>query len=142
MMELIASPLQRRFDPDKRDTHTAQCRSCKVLNWRNGGCSKDRFALSRDGEPGRNCLCPGLELFFTHTGPTFNVMAQLRRQDRPPADVMAWVADQDARRSAYRPCGSGRKFRFRHGDRAPASPFSGVDRATRAGGSVMRQGGQ
>ena len=25
------------------------------------------------------------------------------------------------------PCGSGRKFRFCHGDKAPASPFSGVE---------------
>ncbi len=36
------------------------------------------------------------------------------------------------RRGAYQPCpcGSGKKFRFCHGDNAPASPFSGVDRAT------------
>ena len=36
------------------------------------------------------------------------------------------------RRGAYQPCpcGSGRKFRFCHGDKAPGSPFSGVDRAT------------
>ncbi|MFZ4580755.1 MAG: SEC-C metal-binding domain-containing protein [Myxococcota bacterium] len=57
-------------------------------------------------------------------------MVQLLRQHRPPADVMAWVADQDARQGAYRPCpcGSGKKFRFCHGDKAPGSPFSGVSR--------------
>ena len=92
MLELVASPAQRKFGQDKRDTLTAQCRGCKVRNWCNGGCPKDRFALSRDGEPGQNYLCPGLELFFTHTGPTFNVMVQLLRQGRAPADVMAWVA--------------------------------------------------
>jgi len=130
MLELVASEAQRKFGQDKRDTLTAQCRNCKVLNWCNGGCPKDRFALSRDGEPGQNYLCPGLELFFTHTGPTFNVMVQLLRQNRPPAEVMAWVAEQDARQGAYRPCpcGSGRKFRFCHGDKAPSSPFSGVSR--------------
>jgi len=103
-----------------------------VRNWCNGGCPKDRFALSRDGEPGHNYLCAGLELFFTHTGPTFNVMVQLLRQNRPPADVMAWVAGQDAKGGPYRPCpcGSGRKFRFCHGDKTPESPFSGVDCAT------------
>jgi len=44
------------------------CRNCKVLNWCNSGCPKDRFALSKDGESGQNCLCADLELFFTDTG--------------------------------------------------------------------------
>jgi uncharacterized protein len=45
---------------------------------------------------------------------------------------MAWIAGEDAKRGAYQPCpcGSGKKFRFCHGDNAPGSPFSGVDRAT------------
>ena len=140
MIELVASPAQRQFGQDKRDKLTAQCQACKVRNWCNGGCPKDRFALSRDGEPGQNYLCPGLELFFTHTGPTFNVMAQLLQQGRPPADAMAWVAEQDARRGVYQPCPcvSGRKLRFCHCDKTPASPFSGVDcnTATQRGPSV------
>jgi uncharacterized protein len=43
---------------------------------------------------------------------------------------MAWVAAEDARRGTYQPCpcGSGRKFRFCHGDKNPASAFSRVDR--------------
>ena len=64
MLKLVASPEQRKFGEDKRDTLTAQCRSCKVRNWCNGGCPKDRFALSRDGEPGQNYLCAGLEHFL------------------------------------------------------------------------------
>ena len=71
MLKLVASPEQRKFGEDKRDTLTAQCRGCKVRNWCNGGCPKDRFAISRDGEPGQNYLCAGLEHFFMHTGPTF-----------------------------------------------------------------------
>jgi uncharacterized protein len=140
MVDLVSSPRQRKFGQDKRDTLTAQCRSCKVLNWCNGGCPKDRFAISRDGEPGQNYLCPGLELFFTHTGPSFSLMVQLLRQGRAPADLMAWVAAEDARLGPYRncPCGSGRKFRFCHGDKAPASAFSGVDRAATGGGALAR----
>jgi uncharacterized protein len=90
--------------------------------------------LSRDGEPGHNYLCAGLELFFNHVGPTFNVMVQLLRQRRPPADVMAWVAQNDARGGPDRPCpcGSGRAFGLCHGDRTPASPFSGVGADTEA----------
>jgi uncharacterized protein len=106
----------------------AQCRSCKVRNRCNGGCPKDRLALSRDGEPGQNYLCTGLDLFFTHTGPTFNVMAQLIRNGRAPAVVMETITTMDAKRGAYQPCscGSGKKLRFCHGDKHPASPFSGV----------------
>jgi len=58
-------------------------------------------------------------------------MVQLMRQSRPPSDVMAWMAERDAKAGNYQPCpcGSGKKFRFCHGDNAPGSSFSGVDRA-------------
>ena len=129
MLTMVASPEQRRFGQDKRDSLTQQCQTCKVRNWCNGGCPKDRFALSKDGEPGQNYLCAGLEKFFMHTGPTFNVMAQLYKKGHPPAEVMTSIAALDARRDAYQPCpcGSGSKFRFCHGDRDPKTPFSGVE---------------
>ena len=129
MLTLVASSEQRQFGQGKRDSLTQQCQTCKVRNWCNGGCPKDRFALSKDGEPGQNYLCAGLEKFFMHTGPTFNVMAQLYRKGHPPAEVMSSIAALDARRDAYQPCpcGSGSKFRFCHGDRDPKTPFSGVD---------------
>jgi uncharacterized protein len=128
MLTMVASPEQRKFGEDKRDTLTRQCQGCKVRNWCNGGCPKDRFVLSKDGEPGQNYLCAGLEKFFMHTGPTFNVMAQLYKQGHPPAEVMTSIAALDARRDAYQPCpcGSGKKFRFCHGDPNPKTPFSGV----------------
>jgi uncharacterized protein len=129
MLKLVASPLMRKFGQGKLDTLTAQCRNCRVRHLCNGGCPKDRFAHAADGEPGHNYLCPGLELFFTHTGPAFDAMARLLRQGRAPADVMALTAAQDTQLGAYRPCpcGSGRKFRFCHGNRSPESPFSRVD---------------
>ena len=88
----------------------------------NGGCPKDRFALSKDGEPGHNYLCAGLEVFFNHTRPLMQVMGQLFKSGRPPAEVMAWVKTEDAKRDPYQPCpcGSGKKFKFCHGDKAPA----------------------
>jgi uncharacterized protein len=126
MLKLVASPEQRRFGDDKRDTLTAQCRACEVRPLCHGGCPKDRFALSRDGEAGHNYLCAGLELFFKHTQPAMQVMVRLLQQGRPPAEVTAWVAAEDARRDPYAPCpcGSGRKFRFCHGRSEPTSPES------------------
>ncbi len=132
MVELITKPEQRKFGQDKRDTLTAQCQGCKVRHLCNGGCPKDRFAHSRDGEAGQNYLCQGLELFFMHTGPAFSAMAQRIQQNGAPSEVMATVNAEDARRGVYQPCpcGSGKKFRFCHGTKAPASSFSGVRSAT------------
>ena len=120
MLTLVSSPEQRKFGEDKRDTLTAQCQQCEVRPLCNGGCPKDRFAVSRDGEPGQNYLCAGLELFFTHTARAMRAMAQLIQQRRHPAEVMALVAAEDAKRGPYQPCrcGSGRKFRFCHGNNA------------------------
>ena len=128
MQTLVSSAEQRKFGDDKRNTLTAQCQQCEVRPVCNGGCPKDRFAHSRDGEPGQNYLCSGLEFFFKHTRPTMRTMAQLLQRRRPPSDVMALLAAEDARRDPYRPCpcGGGKKFRFCHGDKAPSSPFSRV----------------
>jgi uncharacterized protein len=128
MLKLIASDQQRKFGDDKRDSLTAQCRSCVVRPLCNGGCPKDRFALSRDGEAGQNYLCQGLELFFLHTGPAMQTMARLLQTGRPPSDVMELTIAEDTRKGPYQPCpcGSGRKFRFCHGQTSPQSQFSGV----------------
>jgi uncharacterized protein len=127
MLKLVASPEQRKFGDDKRDTLTAQCQRCEVKALCNGGCPKDRFGVSRDGDPGQNYLCAGLELFFKHTLPANRAMAQLIQQRRAPAEVMSMVAADDAKRGPYQPCpcGSGKKFRFCHGNSAPDSPFGG-----------------
>jgi uncharacterized protein len=121
MLTLVASPEQRKFGDDKLNTLTVQCRSCEVRPLCNGGCPKDRFALSRDGEPGQNYLCAGLELFFKHTRPVLQQMARLLQQNRAPSEMMAVIAAEDAKRGPYAPCpcGSGDKFRFCHGERSP-----------------------
>ena len=56
----------------------------------------------------------------------FNLAQRLLAAGRAPAEVMAEVAAEDARRDPYGPCpcGSGSKFRFCHGGRAPAKPPS------------------
>jgi uncharacterized protein len=123
MLELVASPAQRRFGLDKRDTLTHQCQQCEVRAVCNGGCPKDRFVTSRDGEPGHNYLCEGLYRFFTHTQPAMRLMAGLFSDGRAPAEIMEWMAAEDRKRDAYAPCtcGSGRKFRFCHGARDEAA---------------------
>ncbi len=126
LIDLVASSQMRKFGDDKRDALTKQCRECDVRFLCNGGCPKDRFALSKDGEPGQNYLCAGLELFFTHTRPLMGIMGQLLKRGRPPADVMQWLKAEDAKRDPYSlcPCGGGRKFKFCHGDKARAKAMA------------------
>lgn len=132
LLNLVSSAEQRRFGDDKRDLLTAQCRNCDVKALCNGGCPKDRFALSRDGEAGQNYMCDGLYLFFSHTKPAMQTMVRLLQQGRGASEVMPLLAAVDARRGPYSPCpcGSGQKFRFCHGNSAPNSPFSKVSAAT------------
>jgi uncharacterized protein len=129
MLTMVASAEQRKFGDDKRNLLTRQCQDCKVRHLCNGGCPKDRFGVSKDGEPGQNYLCEGLELFFMHTGPTMSMMAQLIQKRRAPSEVMEIISDRDEQRGFAAPCacGSGKQFGGCHGDKNPESPFSNFE---------------
>lgn len=115
---LMGSASQRRFGAVKRDTLTGQCRRCVWRPQCHGGCPKDRFATSREGEPGHNHLCAGYERFFEHSRPAMRAMAEMLRRREPPARVMELIAAEDRRRGPQAPClcGSGRALGECHGD--------------------------
>ena len=69
LAELIESPAQRAFGRSKLETLPRVCRACEVLAMCHGECLKNRFAVSPDGEPGLNYLCPGYKTFFRRVGP-------------------------------------------------------------------------
>jgi len=121
MIELIASPQQRQFGQDKLDTLPRFCRECDVRFACHGGCPKDRFISTPDGEPGLNYLCAGYKLFFHHVGQPMRVMADLLRQGRYADEIMGILAQQEeaafagAGRNDSCPCGSGKKFKHCHG---------------------------
>ena len=121
LLELVALPQQQAFGAAKRDTLTQYCRDCDVRFACYGGCPKDRFATSPDGEPGQHYLCAGYQTFFHHVRPAMDTMTQLLRDDRAPADVMDVYAADDARRGRNAPCtcGSGRKWKQCHGAAQP-----------------------
>ena len=96
--ELTATDRHRQFDRKKNVELTDQCRRCPVRRLCNGGCPKDRFTTSVDGEPGQNYLCAGYAEFFGHIRPDLVAMARLVRQDRAPAEIM-----DPAVRAAFRP---------------------------------------
>ena len=78
MLDLVSSPQQQKFGLDKRDTLPKYCLECDVRFACHGGCPKDRFIETPDGEPGLNYLCAGYKQFFHHVD-------QPMRRDEPPA---------------------------------------------------------
>jgi uncharacterized protein len=93
LADLVASPRQRSFGLAKRDTLPRLCRECAVGFVCKGACPKDRFLTTPDGEPGLNYLCEGLKAFFTHIDVPMRAMARLLHERRPPAAIMAMLAE-------------------------------------------------
>ena len=50
LADLLESPGQRSFGQAKLDRLPRFCKSCEVLTMCNGGCPKDRFLSTADGE--------------------------------------------------------------------------------------------
>jgi uncharacterized protein len=117
MLELVVGERQRQFGLDKRDTLPRYCRECDVRFACHGGCPKDRFIETSDGEPGLNYLCAGYKDFFHHVDPAMRFMAeQLRRGDAPAQIVQLYAAEDASRgRNDLCTCGSGRKWKHCHG---------------------------
>lgn len=71
LAELAGSVKQRAFGLAKRETLPRYCRECPVVFACHGGCPKDRFIHTPDGEPGLNYLCTGYKAFFSHVDAVF-----------------------------------------------------------------------
>ena len=56
----------KAFGAAKRDRLPAECLACDVRFACNGGCPKDRFTSTPDGEPGLHYLCESYRSFFGH----------------------------------------------------------------------------
>ncbi|MEA3441811.1 MAG: anaerobic sulfatase maturase [Chloroflexota bacterium] len=125
MIELVASDQQRKFGQDKLDTLPRYCMECEVRFACYGGCPKNRFIQTPDGEPGLNYLCAGYKAFFHHVDRPMRFMADQLRRGRAPAEIMGLLANEELARlqRAFSeakpndpcPCGSGKKFRACHG---------------------------
>ena len=82
LVELLESPAQRAFGDAKLKALPHFCRECEVRAMCNGGCPKNRFMETPDGEPGLNYLCEGYRRFFNHCLPFVSEVAALwRRQN-------------------------------------------------------------
>ena len=92
---MMYSDRQRTFGRAKHDRLPRQCKSCRWLFACNGGCPKDRFRHTAEGEDGLNYLCEGYQKFFTHVAPYMDFMKNELLHQRPPANVMQWKGKKE-----------------------------------------------
>ncbi len=111
LAELLHSPGQRAFGQAKWDTLPRCCRACDVRAMCNGGCPKDRFLRTPDGETGLNYLCAGYKRFFTHCRPFVAAVADVWRRQLSPTGIAGVPTRSKAGRNDPCPCGSGRKYK-------------------------------
>jgi uncharacterized protein len=95
MLDLVASDQQRQFGNDKRDTLPKYCLECPVRFACNGGCPRNRFIKTPDGEDGLNYLCAGYKAFFSHVNQPMRLMAALLKQGRYADEVMDILAKEE-----------------------------------------------
>lgn len=88
------SDFQLRFGDAKRDALTAECRRCPYLRFCNGGCPKDRFWHSEDGEAGQYYLCKGLKAFFAHAEPILKRVMDMSAKGIKSDEIMAKLNEQ------------------------------------------------
>ena len=117
LVEMLESPAQREFGRRKQDALPRYCRECEVLAMCNGGCPKDRFLETPEGEEGLNYLCAGLKDFFTYSRPDLQRLAKCWQSGEPLEQLMHQLRAEDAQASSLAgrndpcPCGSGKKFK-------------------------------
>ena len=109
MLELVSSEKQRQFGEDKQAALPRYCRKCEVRFACHGGCPKNRFIHTPDGQPGLNYLCTGYKTFFNHVDRPMKKMANLLQQRRPPATIMAMMVAEDEKRLQQAYAQAGRK---------------------------------
>jgi uncharacterized protein len=86
---LVDDPRQIAFGRHKQTSLPTMCRNCDVLFACHGGCPKDRFATTPDGEPGLNHLCDGYLAFFRHSRSAMQTMAELVSSGRYADEIMS-----------------------------------------------------
>ena len=88
MITLARSDHQRQFGLDKREQLPVDCRECDVLFACRGGCPRNRFTSTGDGEFRINYLCPSYKLFFHHIDRPMHHMAVLLQHGHSASEIM------------------------------------------------------
>lgn len=69
ILDMLNSERQMAFADMKTKGLPTQCRQCRWQFACHGECPRNRFARTKDGEPGMNYLCEGYRRYFEHVAP-------------------------------------------------------------------------
>ncbi len=89
LTSLVFSTQQKQFGDNKFETLPAMCHQCEYNFICHGGCLKNRFSVTPDGEEGLNVLCDGYKAFFRHIDKPMRIMADLLMIHEPHAKIMS-----------------------------------------------------
>ncbi|WP_313621075.1 anaerobic sulfatase maturase [Pantoea septica] len=81
---MVNSPQNLAFAQRKAADISKDCLSCPFLQACNGGCPKQRFALSSDGKPNKHYLCEGFRIHLSHVVPALHRLYALLRKEASP----------------------------------------------------------
>lgn len=89
----VNSIQQQNFGNSKKNSLTQECLACPWLSCCNGGCPKDRFGMSSDGENGQYYLCQGLKDFFSHADAPLHAAMSLSREGKSTQEIMSFIRE-------------------------------------------------
>ena len=81
---MVNSPQNLAFARRKAADISKDCLSCPFLQACNGGCPKQRFALSGEGKPNKHYLCEGFRIHLSHVVPALHRLYELLRKEASP----------------------------------------------------------
>ncbi len=115
LADLLQSKRQTEFARGKKEGLTQECLACPWLRICRGGCPKDRFVTSGEGEKGHFYLCEGIRSFLSYAEPRLKRAMEFSRQGVAGEEIMRRMAEEERQsfrkinRNSLCPCGSGRK---------------------------------
>ena len=99
MAQFPGYPTSDSYRADETLPLPRYCLECPVRFACHGGCPRNRFIQTPDGEDGLNYLCAGYKAFFTHVDHPMRLMANLLRAGRYADEVMGILAQEEGAES-------------------------------------------